>query len=113
MGAERRCRHACAQVNQVEVVSPNQALQQCDRVEVFAGGGWAEGDALHLGLVAGPGDLEASRQLLQRIFSRSGSLPPDAAAPFLPSSLSAEQLLHGQPSGDLHGFAYGAQPISR
>ena len=108
--------HTCLQVNQVEVTSPVQPLQQCDRVEVFAGG-WAEGDALALGLQAAPADLEASRQLLQRIFSHSGSLPADAAAPFT-GVAAAEQLLcsypsadlRSYPSSDLHGFAYG-QPI--
>jgi hypothetical protein len=65
-------RVALAQVNHKEVSGPHQLLEQCDRVEVFESG-YAEADALRLGI----GDLEQSRQLLQRMFSRSGSLPGD------------------------------------
>ena len=73
----------------MEVESPHQALQQCDRVEVFESG-WAEADPLHLGL-GGP-DLERSRALLQRIFTRSGSLPADALLPFPSTELGGGRL---------------------
>ena len=83
-----------AQVNQVEVTSAAQALGQCDRVEVFESG-WAEADPLHLGL--GGADLERSRALLQRIFTRSGSLPSDIM-PFT--------------SGDLGASYWSGQPVA-
>ncbi|BDA50323.1 probable GTP diphosphokinase RSH3, chloroplastic [Coccomyxa sp. Obi] len=65
-------------VNHKEVAGWHQVLEQCDRVEVFESA-WAEADPLRLGL-ASDRDLEHSRQLLQRMFSRSGSLPADIAA---------------------------------
>ena len=90
------------QVNQVEVTSGGQALGQCDRVEVFESG-WAEADPLHLGL--GGADLERSRALLQRIFTRSGSLPAD----IMPSS----DMMVPFPSGDLGGASYwSGQPVA-
>lgn len=69
---------SCLQVNHKEVAGWHQVLEQCDRVEVFESA-WAEADPLRLGL-ASDRDLEHSRQLLQRMFSRSGSLPADIAA---------------------------------
>ena len=79
----------------MEVTSAHQALAQCDRVEVFESG-WAEADPLHLGL--GGADLERSRALLQRIFTRSGSLPSDLIMPF--------------PSGDLGASYWSGQPVA-
>ncbi len=66
------------QVNNKEVAGWHQVLEQCDRVEVFESA-WSEADPLGLGL-ASDHDLNHSRQLLQRMFSRSGSLPADIAA---------------------------------
>lgn len=66
------------QVNHKEVSGLHQVLEQCDRVEVFESG-WAEADPLRLGFGADR-DLEHSRQLLQRMFSRSGSLPAEFTA---------------------------------
>lgn len=63
---------AAPQVNHKEVISPHQQLEQCDRVEVFESA-WAEADPLHLGA----SQVEHSRQVLQRIFTRSGSLSGD------------------------------------
>lgn len=63
------------QVNHKEVISPHQQLEQCDRVEVFESG-WSEADPLRLG----PSEVEHSRQILQRIFTRSGSLSDDLTA---------------------------------
>lgn len=54
------------------MISPHQQLEQCDRVEVFESG-WAEADPLHLGAA----EVEHSRKILQRIFTRSGSLSDD------------------------------------
>lgn len=72
-------------MNHKEVISPHQQLEQCDRVEVFESG-WAEGDPLHLGA----SEVEHSRQILQRIFTRSGSLSGD---------LTTFGLQHGKPIG--------------
>ena len=66
------------QVNHKEVAGWHQVLEQCDRVEVFESA-WTEADPLRLGL-ASSDDLAHSRQLLQRMFSRSGSLPADITA---------------------------------
>ncbi len=74
-----------AQVNHKEVISPHQQLEQCDRVEVFESG-WAEADTLHLGA----SEVEHSSQILQRIFTRSGSLSSD---------LPTFGLQQGQPVG--------------
>ena len=68
---------ALAQVNHKEVISPLQQLEQCDRVEVFESG-WAEADPMQ----AGAREVEHSRQLLQRIFTRSGSLSGDFGTDF-------------------------------
>ena len=62
-------------MNHKEVVSPDQQLEQCDRVEVFESG-WAEADPLRLGA----SEVEHSRQILQRIFTRSGSLSDELTA---------------------------------
>ena len=66
-----------AQVNHKEVISPLQQLEQCDRVEVFESG-WAEANPLQ----PGAREVEHSRQLLQRIFTRSGSLSGDCGSDF-------------------------------
>ena len=66
-----------AQVNHKEVISPLQQLEQCDRVEVFESG-WAEANPLQPGVR----EVEHSRQLLQRIFTRSGSLSGDFGTDF-------------------------------
>lgn len=65
-------------MNHKEVAGWHQVLEQCDRVEVFESA-WTEADPLGLGL-ASDQDLAHSRQLLQRMFSRSGSLPADITA---------------------------------
>ena len=72
-------------MNHKEVVSPHQQLEQCDRVEVFESA-WAEADPLQLGAQ----EVEASRRILQRIYTRSGSLSGD---------FSGFSLQQGQPVG--------------